>query len=167
MGFFMAFLKANYLTHLKLRTPSVLQPNFLTSQSVHFERSYKALKWKGMKSLNSWHRPTVEKAELTREGGAVTKCQHYLVLSGAWNERLRKLSGSKNNLGHGMFAFNFLEDRTYRRGGGGGEPPQPYLHLVLCCAFLLMEHFVEMSTADTQGTGECSTFLTRDKLQSS
>lgn len=38
-----------------------------------------------------------------------------------------------------MFAFNFLEDRTYRRGGGGGEQLQPYLHLALSCVFLLME----------------------------
>lgn len=75
---------------------------------------------------------------MTTEGGAVTKCQHYLVLSGAWNECLRKLSGTKNNLGHGMFAFNFLEDRTYRRGSGG-EQLQPYLYLVLSCVFLLME----------------------------
>lgn len=80
-------------------------------------------------SLNSWHRPTVEKAkELNREGGAVTKCQHYPVISGAWNEYLRKLSGIKNNLGHDMFAFNFLQDRTYRIGGDGEREITPALY---------------------------------------
>lgn len=81
-----------------------------------------------MKSLNSWHRPTVEKAkELNREGEEVTKCQHYLVISGAWNECLRKLSGTKNNLGHDMFAFNFLQDRTQRMRGDGERKITPDL----------------------------------------
>lgn len=43
------------------------QPDFLPSKFVHFKRSPKALKWKGM-SLNPWHRPPGEKAsELTRK----------------------------------------------------------------------------------------------------
>lgn len=107
-----------------------------------------------MKNLNSWHRPTVEKAkELNREGGAITKCQHYLVISGAWNECLRKLSGTKNNLGHDVCSFNFLQDRTYRiRRAGEREitpalsPPSSKLCIPSYGGYLQ----AEMSTTDTR-----------------
>lgn len=59
----------------KIKDPKCFTTYFRILKSLRLERSSKALKWKGMKSLNSQHSPTGEKAnDFTRERGAVTNC---------------------------------------------------------------------------------------------